>query len=170
MVATNAPVTGFTNITRKYKDHKAKLLTRKFTAHEQKVDVLLEAKTNITTTRCLTIANEVLRQQTSALTVNLTHVYLTERDNLVFDTSLATRGTDYELYFPAVQQAFGQHMTTTHIRWETHWSKFLLHHITLDTTMDDIITFLQANYLQLKLVQTPRWLITDKAKRTTKEE
>lgn len=65
--------------------------------------VQLEAKPTISTTQCLTIANEVLRQYSSTSTINITCVYLTERDNLVFDTSRTTRGTNYERYFSALK-------------------------------------------------------------------
>lgn len=46
-------------------------------------------------------------------------------------------------------------MTIDQIDRETHWLKFILHGILLDTSMEAIITFLRNNYPKLTLAQTP---------------
>lgn len=67
------------------------------------------------------------------------HAYLTVHNNLVFDTSLATRYIEYKLYFRAQYQTLGNHMAIYQIDRETRWAKFIFDSIPLDTSMDDII-------------------------------
>lgn len=74
-----------------------------FPLAEQNAILYLETKPTITTTQCLTKANEVLRQYTDLLSYNFAQSYLTQSNNLVFDTSLVTRGTDYKPYFLALK-------------------------------------------------------------------
>lgn len=42
------------------------------------------------------------------------------------------------------------------IKGETRWSKFKLDGIPLDTTINDLTSFLLTNYTELTLSQTPR--------------
>lgn len=161
VVAMKTPDTRFTKVTRKHKELKSKLPTLKLPAAEQKVLVQLEKKSTITVTQFLTIANEVLRQYTDLTAINFITTYLTKWENLVFDTSVETEGTEYEPYFPALWWAVGRSMTFPGVVGETSWDRFLLHDIRLDTTMEEISTFLCVNHLQLQLAQIPRWLVTD---------
>lgn len=43
--------------------------------------------------------------------INFARDYLTERNNMVFDTSLTTRGMENEPYFLAIGQTLGNHIT-----------------------------------------------------------
>lgn len=69
----------------------------------------------MTTTQCLTITNEVTWYYTDLSTIKFAKTYLTEQDNLVFDTSLATKDTDYKSYFQAVCQALRVKTLSRHI-------------------------------------------------------
>lgn len=112
VAARSGPDNSFITVTRKRNDSNLKLLTRNFPVAEQKVILQLESKPTITTTQCLTLPNKVLRQHTNLLKINFACTNLTERNNLVFNTSLAIRGTDYEPYFPAFQQIRGNYMAS----------------------------------------------------------
>lgn len=102
----------------------------------------MESKLAITTTQCLSLGNEVLRQQTDIPSYNFACVYLTKRNNLAFNISLVTRVTDYEPYFLKLQQTIGNHMTLDLIDAETGWSKFILHGIPLNASRDAITSTL----------------------------
>lgn len=80
----------------------------------QKVMDQLKKNVTSTDTQCLTITNKILCQYTDLPTVNFTRAYLTNKDNLVFDTSLATIGTKYEPYFTAISQALDKYMSHRH--------------------------------------------------------
>lgn len=82
---------------------------------EQKVILQLTTKPTSTTTQCLTLANQILRQYIDFPNINFARAYLTKRNNLVLETSLATRDTNYEQYFLALQQTLGNHMTIDRI-------------------------------------------------------
>lgn len=105
-------------------------------------------------------------QHNDLLTINFVITYFTQWDYLVFDTSLVTRGPEYEPYFLAFKQELGHHIKDIRMGGETHWSKFLIYSISLDTIMDDITTFIHTNFPRLWLTQTPRWPVTEYAKRT----
>lgn len=89
---------------------------------------------------------------------------------MVFDTSLATRGTNYKSYFPALKQSLGNPITIDRIDGETPWSKFILHGTLIDTSMEAVTTSLHSNYPKLTLAQTRRWLIADKERYATKKD
>lgn len=93
-----------------------------------------------------------------------------EIQNLVCYNSLGTRGTNYGPYFTAIRKAFGEHVTVTGMVGEICRSKFLLHGILVETTMDDITSLLNSNHPQIQLAQTPRWLVTDQIKHTRKKD
>lgn len=91
-------------------------------------------------------------------------------NNLAFDTFIATKGTDYKLYFPAIHQKLGSYKTIDKIDGEARYSKFILHDIYLNISMDDIANSLQSNYCKITLPQTHHLRITNQAKYTTKND
>lgn len=139
-----------------------------FTAVSHKKRREPRSKPTIDATECLNLANHTLREHTKLHTINFYGAYLTGRDNLVFETSLTTRGTDYEPYFPVLKQALGIHMTISRMDGETRWSKFLIHGIPTESTMESLTESIQNNYPELIMAQTPRWLVVDTIKRITK--
>lgn len=157
-------------VTWKQNNPKSILLTRKFSAAKQKVILHLTSKPNITTTQCLTLANKTLRQHTDLLSFNFVRTYLTECNNLVIDTLLVTRGTDYEPNFPGLRQTFGNHIKIDRIDGETRWSKFIHHGIPLDTPMGDKTGFLRNNYPEPTLAKTPKWLIANENKNASSKK
>lgn len=52
-------------------------------------------------------------------------------------------------------------MTIDQIDEETHWSKFFLHGIPVDTSMEAITISLWSKYPEFTLAQTQQWLIAD---------
>lgn len=86
-------------VSRKCTEPRPRLWTCKFPKVEQNVILQLDIKPTITATYYLTLAKEVLEQHTDLPTLDLTYAYLLKGNNLIFDTSLDTRGNDYEPYF-----------------------------------------------------------------------
>lgn len=117
---------------------KAKHLTRKFLLGEQKDVVQPESKPTITTTQYFTLASEVLLQQTNLPAINFVRVYLTDNNNLVFNTSIGTRGTGYEFYFHTVYHTLSDQVAIDMIIGEIPWFMFILHSITQDNSMVNI--------------------------------
>lgn len=89
-------------------------------------------------------------------------MYTTDRysTTITLQTSISTRGTDYEPFFPLIASAL-ERLDVTNVEGESRWTKFLLHGIPLNTPMATIATSIQTNYPFLKLGQTPRWLCTE---------
>lgn len=100
------------------REPKSKFLSRKDPVEVQKVVLQLESKSIIIITKFLIMATKVLYQHTDLPSINLFRAYFTSYDNLVFDTSLATRGTYYEPSFPARHQTIGNYMIITRIEGE----------------------------------------------------
>lgn len=114
------------------------LLTQRFRAVEQNVVVVLEMKPTITTTQCLTIENEAIQQYTDLPSSNIIRVYFIDGENLVFDTLLVSRDTEYQLHFLPNRQALGDHIMIKGIEGKTPWFKFFLYSILLETKIDEI--------------------------------
>lgn len=145
------------------------LLTWKLLVTEQKIVLQLEFKPHITRTQFLPLANEVFQKDTDLPTFNFARVYFTRHENLVFDTSFATRDTYYETYFSDLCQIHENYFTITWNYTDTRSFKFFLHYIPLNAPIGDISSSLWINYLELTLADTSQWLITDESKHTTKK-
>lgn len=96
--------------------------------------------------------------------------YLTEHTNLVFDISLASWGTVYEPYFPALQNILDNFIAFNSIEEDTCWSMFILQDIPMNTAMDEISSSFSNNYWELTFDQALRRLIMDETKLTIKKD
>jgi hypothetical protein len=93
--------------------------------------------------------------------MNFSRAYITEKNNLVFQTSIYTRGMDFQPYFEHLKNEFKELLITS-IDGETRWTKFLLHGVPIWASMSDMALSMQENYPGMILGQTPHWLTTEK--------
>jgi hypothetical protein len=91
--------------------------------------------------------------------LSFARAYFTDRQNLVFETSLTSRGKDFEPFFGTLKEAFPE-LNIANISGEARWSKFLLHGVPVDTPMTTLEESLRYHYPELRLAQIPRWLTT----------
>ena len=77
----------------------------------------------------------------------------------MFQTSIETRGTDYAPYFDTLRSHFSD-LDIASVDGEARWTKFLLHGVPLECSMDQVSESLRQNYPSLPLAQIPRWLST----------
>jgi hypothetical protein len=106
-------------------------------------------------------ANKIINNLTKEPGMNFGRAYITEKNNLVFQTSIHTRGMDFQPYFEHLKNEFKE-LFITSIDGETRWTKFLLHGVPIWASMSDLALSIQENYPGMILGQTPRWLTTEK--------
>jgi hypothetical protein len=166
--AASAPeAAGFTVVSNKKK--KEKLLKPQYDPNDQRVILQIHPDTPPATDvqstwRYLRLANKAVRHYQQELDYCFVRCHATQKNNLVLQTSLKTRGTDYQPYLEAIKNAFEEEekLKVTSIDGEARWSKFILHGVPLAASMDDVAMSIQQSYPGiLKLAQTPRWLTTE---------
>jgi hypothetical protein len=155
---------GFTRIARKKQQNLKKppaLLEHRYSRAEQKVIVLLRQPppTSLSALACWERAEAVLKATRKEARLRFSRAYFTRNQNLVLETSLSSRGRDFEPFFEALCDAFPE-LDIANISSEARWSKFLLHGVPTNVSMAQLADSLDYHYPELRLAQTPRWLST----------
>ena len=146
-----------------------KTLKPLYEPNDQKVIIQLHpstppAKDIQTTWQYLRIANKAVREYCKELDYCFIRCHVTLKQNLVLQTSLKTKGSDFLPYLDAIKNALQEEakLQVTAIDGESRWSKFLLHGVPVTSTMGEVASSIMQSYPgAFKLAQTPRWLTTD---------
>lgn len=170
--ATNTD--GFQMVTKK-KPAKKGPLRPLYNPNDQKVIIQVHPDTPPATTiqmtwQYLQMANRAVREYQKAPDYCFVRCHVTQKQNLVLQTSAKTKGTDYLTYLEYIKSRIEEegNLKITSIEGEPRWSKFLLHGVPISATMDDVATSIQQSYPGvLQLAQTPRWLTTDLKRQTS---
>lgn len=116
------------------------------------------------------IANKAVREYQKSLDYCFVRCHVTQKQNLVFQTSGKTQGSDYLPYLDAIKTCLENEakLNVTAIDGEPRWSKFLLHGVPITASMEEVALSIQQSYPGvLKLAQTPRWLTTETKRQTS---
>jgi hypothetical protein len=89
--------------------------------------------------------NSILQSLESPNHLHFVRAYLTKNSNLVFKTSIKSRGTDYSQYFTTFQQEFTGY-EISNISDEARWSQFILNSVPTTLTPAQIADSWTRNY------------------------
>ena len=109
------------------------------------------------------MANRAVREYQKGPDYCFVQCHVTQKQNLVLQTSTKTKGTDYLPNLDAIKAKIEQEakLQVTSIEGEPRWSKFLLYGVPISATMEDVAISIQQSYpAVLKLAETPTWLTT----------
>ena len=98
------------------------------------------------------------------------HCHITQKQNLVLQTSTKITGKDFLPYLDAIKMKVETEakLQITSIEGEPRWSKFLLHGVPVTASMEEVAISIQQSYPGiLKLTQTPCWLTTETKRQTS---
>jgi hypothetical protein len=145
------------------------ILRPQFEPNDQKVIVQVHPNTNPksdmkSTWSYLQLANKAVREYNKNPEYCFVRCHVTDKNNLVLQTSGKTKASHYTDYLNAIKMALeqGAGLEITSIDSEPRWSKFLLHGVPTYVSMMDVANSIQESYPgALKLAQTPRWLTTE---------
>lgn len=101
--------------------------------------------------------NKIIVDHKDILQPPFTRARFTVNNNLVLTTGLNNCGMDYDSYLNIIVDAV-RFLGHASARINEPWSKFLVHGVPTDSTLESIRYDIESNYPKLKLAQTPRWL------------
>ena len=164
----------FIIVSRKKKNQFKGPLKPLYDPNNQKIIIQIHPHTPPQTTIQITwqyiqMANRAIREYQKGTDHCFVPCHVTQKQNLVLQTSTKTKGTDYLPYLDAIKAKIEQEakLQVTSIEVEPRWSKFLLHGVPISASMEDVTISIQQSYPGvLKLAQTPTWLTTESKRQT----
>lgn len=154
---------GFQLVSRKKQKKKVETLVQaKYPLAEREIILSFTAPLNVPPTDtnadiALEKVNKVIVDHKDILQPPFTRARFTVNNNLVLTTGLNNCGMDYDSYLNILVDAV-RFLGHASARVNERWSKFLVHGVPVDTSLETIRHDIESNYPSLKLAQTPRWL------------
>ena len=155
--------TGFQLVNRKKQKKKVEMLVQaKYPLSEREIILSFAAPLNVPPTEknadiALEKVNKVIVDHKDILQPPFTRARFTVNNNLVLTTGLTNCGMDYDAYLNIIVDAV-RFLGHASARINERWSKFLVHGVPVDSSLESIRHDIESNYPNLKLAQTPRWL------------